>query len=277
MATRDKSPALYRTAASATLLDGHESIADPAAFATACWLLRRYTSYDYIADTHRLLRGIVDTIDAWPQIPPASARGWTQALHERQTALERGLAMLQHGQSADAYVAVLDAVSGLAPNDLRDERYISLSLLLDQLGPAVAIDMERATAMALRIHRTLTAAWTYERVLADTPLRRPDPLSSLPLSGAEALELKTGEEVPQTGVWMPIAARYGCPNFLIAGNLAPLMTCASKRTDDRFTAEAATWRLICIDKRYCGDGVADGTGLFDATQARPAGLRPIRP
>jgi len=280
-----------------TLLSGNESEADAATLAAGCWLLQRYSSYTYIARAYELFRGVVDAFTAWPQaaerLPSDILRDWTQELHDHQAAYERGLALLKRGHLAAAYAAVAQAAADLEPQDPRDERHLPLSQLLDDLGPAAAIWSQRASAMARRIDYTLKATWAYETILADRlslhmrPLRLPDPLPTIPLPDPNGPVIKTGQKVPQTGIWIPATIRNGCPNFLINGEAAPLMNRACERIDHavwygpdgeliepawsdyEFTTEPTVWCLLWADQRYRGQGIVDEPAFLDEDNALP--------
>lgn len=279
-----------------TPLSGNESAPDAMTFASACWLLRRYSSFSYIERAAALFQGIVVAFDAWPEgaqrCSPQTLREWAQALRRHQAAFERGLDLLRSGRAPAAYAALLEAVSGLEPLDPRDERHFSLRQLLDELG-GQAPGGARAAAMALRIRHTLDGAWAYETMFADRPSLRmrprrlPASLPLVPQPGAKAPEVKTGRKVPQTGIWLPLAIRNGCPNFLVAGSAAPQLTRACERidyaavpgdagepptpawSDYEYSTEPSTWRLVWEDRRYAEGAVADEAGFLDEDNALP--------
>jgi hypothetical protein len=297
MTTDDDPSIIYEPEPTLSQLSGNESEADAATFNAVCWLLRRYSSYTYIARAGALWHSVVAAFDAWPygaeRCSAETLRDWAQTLHSHQAAFERGLALLERGQSAAAYVALAEAVSELEPQDARDERHFSLRLVLEELGPSVAVGGERAGAMALRIQHTLATSWAYESILADRPSLRmrprrlPDALPAMALPSTAAPAVKTGHKVPHTGIWIPTTIRHGCPNFLIAGNPAPLLTRACERidyaatpavgeypaepawSDYEFTTEATDWRLVWADQRYRGEGTNDEPEFLDEDNALP--------
>jgi hypothetical protein len=297
MTTDDEPPIIYEPEPRVSPLSGNESAADATTLATACWLLQRYTSYTYIARIHALWCGIVEAFDAWPhgaeRCSQETLQDWSQTLHGHQATFERGLALLEQGQSAAAYVALAEAVSELEPQDARDDRHFSLNLVLQELGPSVTIGGERAGAMALRTHHTLSASWAYERIRADRPSLRmrprrlPDQLPAVKPPDPAAPTVKTGRKVQQTGIWIPTTIRYGCPNFLVAGNVAPELTRACERidyaatpasgdypaepawSDYEFTTEPTVWRLLWADQRYRGGNLADESAFLDEDNALP--------
>lgn len=291
-------PIIYEPAPTVTPLSGNEAAADATSFATVCWLLRRYSSHTYIARAAALFGGVVESFKAWPHgaecYSAETLRDCGRALLRHQAAFEKGLGLLGRGRTAAAYAALAEAVNGLEPQDPRDERHFSLSQLLEQLGPDATLGGTRAAAMALRIRHTLAADWAYETILADRPslrlrpLRLPQPLLAVPVPGPDAPEVKSGRKVPQTGIWMPLAIRYGCPNFLVAGSEAPPLTHACERidyeavpaaggepaaaawSDYEFTTQASSWRLVWADPRYQDGKLADEAGLLDEENALPA-------
>lgn len=259
----------YEAAPAVVELDGNETQADAATFARACGLLRLYTSRPYLAEAGALFGRFADAFEHWPEasqrLGTQTLTEWTAALREQRAAFERGLALLDVGYTAAAYAAVAMAVvDGLEPRDPRDERHVSLRFIAEEIGPALSGVSEPLGAMAARIDTTLAARWCYQTLLAD-PL--PSDADPLPLA-AEALEIGSDELIPKTGLWLPTSIRYGCPNFLVAGQTAPLLTRAATRYDYEATdggglepakpawsaydyiEEPTTWRLAWYDTRY---------------------------
>ena len=295
--TEDVEP-VYEPAPTVTALTGNESAPNAATLAAVCWLLRRYSSHAYIARAHVLLRAVVEAFDAWPhadeRCSPAIAKKWRKALHDHRSDFERGLKALERGRTAEAYAAIAEAAAGLEPDDPRNDLHLSVSHLLDELGPATAVGGTRACAMALRIEHTLKATWAFERILADRPslhmrpLRLPDRLPAVTLRDRGAPEVNTDRTVPQTGIWIPTTFRGGCPNFLVEGFRAPPAVRACERidypeipaegpyearpawSDYEFIAEPATWRLVWADERYRGGAVDDESGFLDEENALPS-------
>jgi len=249
-------------------LNGNESEADAATFAAACALLRRYTSRDCIAEAAALLYAFVDAFENWPQarhrLGAQTLGEWGQDLRERRKACERGLALLEAGHTAAAYAAILLAMDGMEPDDPRDERHLSLSLLTDELGAAMTNTGETLGMLSGRVSSTLSARWTYDRLMADSPPMQEE----APTVATDAPTIASGRTTPKTGIGVPITIRYGCPNVLIAGQPAPLMTRACRRFDYaasdggglepprpawsayEYVEEPAVWRMVWYDTRY---------------------------
>lgn len=259
----------YEAAPTVVELDGNEAQADSAMIAGACALLRLYTSQPYLAEAAALLGRFVDAFEHWPQatqrLGAQTLAEWTAGLREQRMAFDRGLALLDAGYTAAAYAAIGSAViDGLEPRDLRDERHISLRFIAEEIGPSLAGTAERLGVMAARIDSTLGARWAYQTLPADLPPHDRDAVASI----VDALDVDSGSLVPKTGVWIPTSIRYGCPNFLIAGRIAPPLTRAAARYDYEATdgadgeppkpawsaydyvEEPATWRLAWYDTRY---------------------------
>ena len=57
----------------------------------------------------------------------------------------------------------------------------------------------------------------------------PDQIGGYPL--AKDVFIKTGDDIPVTGVWQPISFKSGCPNFLIQGDKAPVTNLPTVRRD----------------------------------------------
>ncbi len=258
----------YEAAPTVVELDGNEAQADAATLAGAWALLCLYTSKPYLAEAGALLGRFADAFEHWPEatqrLGTHTLAEWTTALREQRAAFDRGLALLDAGYTAAAYAAIAAAViDGLEPRDPRDERHVSLRFIAEEIGPSLAGIAERLGAMAARIDTTLTARWAYQTLLAD-----PSPSNADPLPMSDPLDIDTGNLVPKTGLWLPTSVRYGCPNFLVAGQAAPPLTRAATRYDYEATdsgggepakpawsaydyvEEPTTWRMMWYDTRY---------------------------
>lgn len=259
----------YEAAPDVVELDGNEMQAAAATFAGACGLLRLYTSQPYLAEAGALLGRFADVFEHWPEatqrLGTQTLTEWTTALREQRAAFDRGLALLDAGYTAAAYAAIAAAVvDGLEPRDPRDDRHVSLRFIAEEIGPSLAGLAERLGNMAARIDTTLTARWAYQTLLADPLPENAEALSPV----SDPLEVDSGSFVPKTGLWLPISIRYGCPNFLVAGRAAPLLTRAGTRYDYEasgdgdiesfkpawsaydYVEEPTTWRLAWYDTRY---------------------------
>lgn len=276
----------YEAAPVVTELDGNEQEAGTAAFASACALLRLYTSEPYLAEAGALFGQAADAFARWPQarerFGAQTLTEWSEALREQRAAFERGLALLDAGYTAAAYASIAVAVrDGLEPTDPRDERHFSLRLLAEEIGDPLTAVAARLGPMADRIWTTLMALWAYQTLLDQTPTQ--DDASTLPsrhsapgrefsfdaiLPIEDAPEVASGHFVPKTGLWLPTTIRYACPNFLIAGQAAPPMLRACTRYDYAasdgddleppkpawsafdYVEESTVWRMIWYDTRY---------------------------
>lgn len=256
-----------------TELSGNEEEADAATFAASCALLRRYTSRTYIAEAAALFGTVADAFEAWPRAADHFGEQtlieWMLTLKQQRAAYVRGLAQFDAGYAAAAYASIALASSDMVPRDPRDERNFSLSTIVRALGsPMVAVG-EKLGAMAGRISATLRAEWAYQNLMND--------LTSIPseasVAAEDASETATGLPVPKTGIWIPTTIRYGCPNFLIAGQPAPPMKRACKRydyaardggglldppraarSDYEYVEEPTIWRMVWCDKRSDASG-----------------------
>lgn len=260
---------VYEPPPRVTELSGNEDQADAATFAVACALLMRYTSKAYIAESAALFGTVVDAFENWPQamqrFGAQTLPEWTLALREQRIAFARGLSLLDAGYTAAAYAAIAAATAdGLEPTDPRDERHLSLRQIAEEIGPSLKPVAENLGAMAGRISITLSARWAYQTLMADAPTRQDEPFEAL----VDAPTVATGQLIPKTGIWLPTTIRYGCPNFLIAGQAAAAMTRAGTRYDyaasdgggiepphDAWSAydyieEPTVWRMVWYDTRY---------------------------
>ena len=258
----------YEAAPTVTELSGNEAQADAATFTGACALLRLYTSNAYLAESLSLFSQLCDAFEQWPQarqrLGKQTLAEWTAALRQQRAAFERGMALLDAGNAPAAYAAIASAMTdGLEPRDARDERHFSLRLAAEEIGPSLTDVAARLGAAASRISITLSAHWSYQTLGADVPPQDSEPLT-VP---EETLAVDTGDRVPRTGLWVPTTIRYGCPNFLIAGQRAASMTRAATRydyaatdggglepprqawSDYDYVEEPTVWRLVWVDTR----------------------------
>lgn len=272
-------------------LDGNEQEADAATLAGACARLRLYTSQPYLAEAGALFGEAADAFVHWPRarerFGTQTAAAWSDALREQRAALERGLALLDAGYTAAAYASIAEALrDGLEPADPRDDRHFSLRLLAEEIGDPLNAIAGTLGHLADRIWTTLNARWTYQTLLhyalaheeasapslcgRGTGAKRQEEGSAFdaiaPMS--DPPEIASGNSVPKTGLWLPITIRYGCPNFLIAGRMAPLLLRAGTRYDYEasdgggleppqpawsafdYIEEPTVWRMVWYDTRY---------------------------
>ena len=258
----------YEAAPIVTELSGNEARADAATLAGACALLRLYTSRAYLAESLSLFSQLCDAFAQWPQarqrLGAQTLTEWTAALRQQRTAFERGMAWLDTGRTAAAYAAIASAMTdGLEPRDPRDERHFSLRFAAEEIGPSLTEVAARLGARASRISITLGARWSYQTLEADVARQE----TELPAASEETLAIDTADLVPRTGLWVPTTIRYGCPNFLVAGQRAAPMTRASTRYDYAasdggglepprpawsaydYIEEPTVWRLVWSDMR----------------------------
>ncbi len=262
----------YEDAPLVTELSGNERQADAAAFSAACALLRLYTSKPYLAEAAALFGRLCDAFEQWPQahdrLGAFTLTEWTTALREQRAAFERGVALLEAGYTAAAYASIALAMSdGLEPTDPRDERHFSLRFASDEIGASLAEVAAGLGPMASRISLTLSARWSYQTLMADAAPQE----SESPATPEETLTVDSDGLVPKTGIWVPTTVRYGCPNFLIAGQAAAPMTREGTRYDYAasdggggepprgawsaydYIEEPTTWRMAWYDTRYRAD------------------------
>lgn len=259
----------YEDAPTLVELSGDEQQADAATVAGACARLRLYTSKEYLAESAALFDRLCDAFERWPQaqerLGDFTLTEWTAALREQREAFERGMALLEAGYTAAAYAAIALATrDGLEPTDGRDDRHFSLRFAAEEIGPPLDGIAEKLGGMASRISTTLAARWSYQTLLADASAQE----SECPATPEETLTVDSDDLVPKTGIWLPTTIRYGCPNFLIAGQAAAPMTREGTRYDYAasdggggeppreawsaydYIEEATTWRMVWYDTRY---------------------------
>lgn len=263
------------------------------------WCLRRYSSLAYARRTEELLRKFIAGFDAWARQAPADrtlfARQALSTLYDALAALEEAPGLLLTDQKTRAYAA-LDRAGFLG--ELEGPAFDN-GLQWTEFGygererPSTGLFAwaERAITMTQRIRTTVRAQWAYTRILSEGPPERvrprrfPTPLPPLP--SPDGPVIAAGEEVPITGVWVPIDIPNGCPNFLVEATEAPPATIESTRIDapawagDEYSppqpartlyeyAQAPTrWRLAWEDIRYRTGIEPDESEFLDEDTALP--------
>lgn len=253
---------------------------DPAALAQIFWCLRRYASLAYARQAAELLRRFIGGLDAWARKAPPSetafARRAFQALYPPLAALEEAPALLLKNLKTRAYDA-LDRAGLLS--ELEGQGFNLGTSWIDfgfglRRRPSTGLYAyaERALAMTTRIRLTAAAEWATTRILSEgpperlRPLRFPARLDPLPAPRGPVVD--PGEDVPVTGVYVPLDIPGGCPNFLVEARPAPPATVETTRVDtpawpgdDRSAPHPATtefvyaqqptrWQLAWEDLRY---------------------------
>jgi hypothetical protein len=270
------------------------------------WCLRRYSSLAYARRAEELLRKFIAGFDAWARKAPPDrttfARQALSTLYDALAGLEEVPGLLLSNQKTGAYAAIerasfLSELEGPAfDNGLQ---WIEFGYG-ERERPSTGLFAwaERAIAMVTRMKITAQGAWAYTKILAEGPPERfrprrfPSPL--LPLPRADGTVIDAGEEVPTTGVWVPLDIPNGCPNFLVEGREAPPATIESLRIDapawpgDEYSppqeartlyeyAEAPTrWQLAWEDIRYRTGIEPDESEFLDEDTALPTDP-PVQP
>jgi hypothetical protein len=216
---------------------------DAVARAQIFWCLRRWSSLAYARRAAELLRKFIGGFDGWArQAPPDRtllARRALSTCYDALAALEEAPGLLLSNQKAGAYAALeragfLDELEGPAfDNGLQ---WIEFGYG-ERERPSTGLFAwaERAIAMTARMKMTVQAQWATTRILSEGPPERfrprrfPTPLPPLPAVDGPVIE--PGEEVPTTGVWVPIDIPNGCPNFLVEAREAPPATVETLKID----------------------------------------------
>lgn len=263
------------------------------------WCLRRWSSLAYARRAEELVRKFIAGFDAWARKAPADRTGFSRqalsTLYAALAALEEAPPLLLADQKTRAYEA-LERAGFLG--DLEGPAFDG-GLQWTEFGygerrrPSTGLFAwaERAIAMTTRIRMTVQAKWAYTRILSEGPPERfrprrfPSPLPPLPSPGGPVIA--EGEEVPTTGVWVPIDVPNGCPNFLVEASAAPRATVETTRVDAPawpgdgesppqpaktlyVYGEAPTrWRLAWEDLRYRTGIEPDESEFLDDETAFP--------
>lgn len=252
---------------------------DPITKARVFWCLRRYSSLAYARQAAELLRKFIGGFDAWAR----------QATSDRTLFARRAL------KTCYAALGNLEEAPGMLLRDYKTRAYDALDqagFLRDLLGPAFDDGLqwrefgygfeerpstglfawaERAMRMTQRIGMTINAEWAETRLFAEAPerflpARFPPRVDPMPAPKGPVIEVD--EDVPVTGVWLPIDVPNACPNFLVEAKPAPKALVEASRVDigawpgdaESPPAPARTmyvyerapsrWQLVWEDLRY---------------------------
>lgn len=285
-----QAPTLKRTLSPVTPA---ELPVDPTAKAKVFWCLRRYASLAYAKQAAELLRKFTGGFDAWA----------------RQATSDRTLFARKTLKTCYAALGNLEEAPGLLLRDYKTRAYLALeqAAFVDELlGPGFDDGMawvefgfhffeqpatglfawaERALQMMSRISKTIDADWAETRILGVSPERFlpakfPPRLDPLPAPKGPIIEVD--EDVPLTGVWLPIDVPNGCPNFLVEAKPAPRALVETQRVDtsawpgDEETPPAparteyvyerveSRWQLVWEDVRYKTGIDPDESEFLDA-------------
>lgn len=272
----NQSPTLKRTIRPTTPA---EIPIDPVAKARVFWCLRRYSSLAYAKQAAELLRKFIGGFDAWARQAPASRTHFAR----------RSL------KTCYAALANLEEVPGLLLRDYKTRAYDAVDqagFLRDLLGPGSDDGLqfaefgfgfeerpstglfawaERALKMTQRMAMTVAAEWAETRIFAEAPerflpARFPPRVDPMPAPKGPVIDVD--QDVPITGVWLPIDVPNACPNFLVEAKPAPKALVEAQRIDvgawlgddESPPAPARTmyvhervpsrWQLVWEDPRY---------------------------
>lgn len=267
----------------------------------ALWLVQRYSSVAVIARTVDLLAQFLAGWEDYARRNQGGDAAWYRetfrVLFTHQAELEKGLELLRQGYSSGyGYV-----VAGLQTVDyLSSRRFMDPPIEFSALGyvdfpgrPASLFSWaDRAITLGALIAITLEAKWAFPRIMDPFsgncyfgPVRFPSRLEPLP----KRLEARifSSEEVPVTGVWLPLDIPNACPNFLWAGRIAPQGMRLAERivfaplpagpwTPARperirylYTPKQTAWQLLWEDRRYQGGQVPDESEYLDESTDYP--------
>jgi len=247
---------------------------DETARGQAFYRLRRYSSLTYVKQTTVLLQKFIGGFDAWARKSTPDdtffARKALKALYPPLAALEEVPSLLLTNQKTAAYDAVMRA--GFLGELLgfgfdQGLQWVKFGFGLRR-RPSTGLFAwaEKAVDMAARMRRTAAAEWNYTRLSAERPAPPHAPLDRPP--DADGPVVEHGDDVPITGVWLPIDVPNGCPNFLVEGVPAPTLSVETTRIDTEgwpgdassppmparteylYSDVATRWRLAWEDIRY---------------------------
>lgn len=264
----DEPEADYDPPPNVTLLTGEELPVTDQMRARTFWSLRRYASYVYAERCAELLREFTKRLEAWGASNPDKGGFIRHALDTLDPALDafdEALDQLGKGYVGAGYEALARAV--VFHHELIGRGFeggldwVELGYGLGE-RPSTGLFLwaERAIGMARRIDHTLSATWTYTRLLTDHPAQglrpRKFPPDPAPLPEPSGDELETGDVVDITGIYVPLEPPGGAPNFLVEGTLAPPVTRETARvdfidySDYEYGEEPGRWKLAWEDTRY---------------------------
>ncbi|MDQ2999749.1 MAG: Imm72 family immunity protein [Fibrobacterota bacterium] len=186
------------------------------------WLLYRHTSVTYIARMTEMLAGFAKGFNAYlakdddPDILGDYLSGCYACLDE----LNRGMAKLRKADPTGFRLIRL----GLSFRDTFDRAMWEYNFEpLGFYGSAkpsrgLWLWMEGAMAMSLKIGGGLCGRLSYP-LFDVSKYAFPAQIGGYPLS--KEIFIKSGDDIPFTGIWQPISLKGGCPNFLLRGEKAP--------------------------------------------------------
>jgi hypothetical protein len=125
--------------------------------------------------------------------------------------------------------------------------------------------IEKAIDMAFSL--TLGGTWTWPSILTNEWMRFPVPPLFNYVYEPKKVVCKTGDIIPQTGIWNPFDYKSGCPSFLLAGEEFPATEIAVQKREDPeyvdsfgvyqdgtiiydYKEHPSRWELLWEDTRY---------------------------
>ncbi len=209
-----------------TALQGDEIQVTDEMTARAVWLLKKYTSLTFLRRMYALYANFVAGYEEHARRKTDNNQFYREnlaSLFTYQGELEKGLQFIEKGhKSGYAHVA-----AGLWFSDFLSGRRFDNGLGHEEIGfrwnaPAVGLYAwaDRAIRLGTKAELTLKVEWAYPRIFDETfeplglpPLMPPAPRATGPI-------VRLGEEVPTSGIWMPVEARSATPAYLVAGGPA---------------------------------------------------------
>jgi hypothetical protein len=275
-----------------TKLTGNEIRVSANDRARAFWLIQKYSSLAYTRRMSVLFFNFVGGYEDFAKTKTAGVRFYRDNLTEfyaDQALLTKGLDLLERGYKI-GYASILqgssfeDYLSGMRFEGGRENEEIGWR----NGAPAVGLYSwaDAAMTMKLRVAPTLKAEFAFPRIL--TPFfGGPTPTRLPPSPPPHGPSIRTGDEVPTSGIWQPISVPSGCPNYLWAGRYAPPAQRATEMAeypafpggrwnaptpahiDYNYGPEPTHWQLLWEDHRYEGGQVPDESGYLDPTTDPP--------
>lgn len=271
----------------------------------AFWLLQKYSSYTWNAEIARRYTALVDGFDKTLKSPPAGLvvsdreQCLMMSMWRCQSLYEDGLAALLRAEKHRAYSMLDTAFHDFSAQFYFDPIGNREPVFIDPDGLQYYLGLRNLGTTCEGIFRYLSVGkgirfaggWCSTAELVRSAQSDPNdeidiysylPASppDLPKMGDAAAVVKTGEEVPITGIWTPepmdsfvskLLKSFGrasesyCMNFLVQGMRAPEMISEElfslwEATGDGpkyYRKKPVRWKLLWEDDRYGERGVPE--------------------
>jgi hypothetical protein len=272
----------------ATKLQGHELAISLDDRRQAFWLHQKFTSRTYMRHMAALFANFIAGYEDFVrQTPGADYRENLKEFLGYRAHLESGLRLVEAGQKIgyeDIFVGCFffEYLSGRRFEFGSENEKIGWRYDGNHVGLYAWADI--AIGMAWRTKWAISAQWAFPTMLAENTVGLP-PAEQLPaIHVPYGPIIPTGQEIPVSGIWEPIATPGRCPAYFVAGSPAPEGRRATTKNerlspnDDgteslltlyEYDSEPTQWQLLWEDHRYEGGKDPDESLYLDAGTTPP--------